>query len=577
MISFPISISWCFLRFYRNEGMTAWNSWECLAPAAPWAGAALLLLAGIVAVAGVWARWKPKPSDEVAGMPLLLRWMPALTLGAGCAAVVWLATSAAQQEVQAGASAAALLGLTALGAVWLDKVGQHTVRRETEAAFWMLNAEGVTTHLRRILRQDEMLSYAAKTVMQELEAGSIRVFLLKNGHFELAASLPSVPAKPESFEKQGVLAQAFLTAGREPFLEFAIPATGVPGSWMKQLGYVGADDLQAEQRKLESLNAETGVGFWREAKLAGFFLIGGRLTSNPLSAPQRLFAAEIASQVGRLLDVMEAAEKLAQESAAKERAKADREMAALVRSRMTPPDMAELTGMEYGVSVEKVTGGPASFCDAVVLPGSALGIVMAETSAGGLQMAVEMVRLQTLLRSRFYVYGEDLREMLDSVERALRMSEGTVQPVRLLLGRYDASTLRFIYVNAGYLPPVFLRNRSNGSETLRLAATGRPLAGEGPADWKVQEIEMRHRDMLLTISPGLLHRADSLEKWGENQLLETMLDLEKHPAAAIAHRLVREAADPDNANQSTSERSVIVLRPTEAAVRPLTMPSQIAS
>jgi len=557
--------------------MTVWNSWECLAPAAPWAGAALLLLAGIIAVAGVWLRWKPKPNDEVAGMPFLLRWGPALTLGCGCAAVVWLATSATQPELQASVTAAVLLGLTALSGAWLDNVGQRAVRRETEAAFWVLNAEGVTTHLRRILRQDEMLGYAAKTIMQELEAGSIRVFLLRNGHFEMAASLPTVPAKPESFERQGVLAQSFAAGGRMPFLEFVNPATGLPAFWIKQPSYVNAQDLQAEQQKLESLSAEVGVGFLREAKLAGFFLVGTRLTSEAWSLPQRTFLVEVATQVGRMLDVMKAAGKLAQESAEEERAKADREMAALVRSRMTPPDMAELTGVEYGVSVEKVTGGPASFCDAIVLPGSGLGIVMAETSAGGLQTAVEMVRLQTLLRSRFYVYGEDLREMLESVERALRAGEGEMQPIRLLLGRYDASTQQFIYVNAGYLPPVFLKNRSNGSETLRLAATGRPLAAEGAADWKVQEIEMQHRDMLVAISPGLLRRADSLEKWGENQLLETMLDLEKHSAPAIAHRLIKEATEPDKGDQPASERSVIVLRPTAAVAQTLTSPAQAES
>jgi len=557
--------------------MTAWNSWECLAPAVPWAGAALLLLAGMLTIAGVWARWKPGSGDEAEGMPLLLRWIPALILGAGCATVVWLGTSAAAQELQAGLTAATLAGVAALGAAWLGSVGNRAVRREAETAFWTLNADGVAANLRRILQHDEMLDYAAKAVMQELDAGSIRVFLLKEACFELVTSLPSRPAEPATFEKQGALAQAFSAAGRTPFLEFVNPATGLPGCWPKQLKDVDADALQAEQRRLESLDAEVGVGLWREAKLAGFFLIGGRLTSDPFSVPQRQFTVEVASQVSRMLDVLDAAEKMAQERAAEERAKADREMAALVRSRMTPPDMGGLAGVEYGVSVEKVTGGPASFCDAVVLPGSALGIVMAETSASGLQIAVEMVRLQTLLRSRFYVYGEDLREMLDSVERALRTSEGAVQPVRLLLGRYDAKTRRFVYVNAGYLPPVLLNNRSDGSETRRLTATGRPLAGEGPADWKVQEIEMRRRDLLLTISPGLLYRTDSLEKWGENRLLETMLDLEKHPAPAIAHRLIKEASEPGNETQSKSERSVIVLRPAEAAVRPLTMPSQTVS
>jgi serine phosphatase RsbU (regulator of sigma subunit) len=152
-------------------------------------------------------------------------------------------------------------------------------------------------------------------------------------------------------------------------------------------------------------------------------------------------------------------------------------------------------------------------------------------------------------------------------------SDGPVQPIRLLLGRYDANSRRFVYVNAGYLPPILHTNRSDGSETRRLASTGRPLTGEGPADWQVQEIELRRRDLLLAISPGLLSRPDALEKWGENRLLATMLELEKRPAPAIAHRLVREPVVREDDHQSGSERSVIVLRPSETGpARPLTMP-----
>ena len=100
-----------------------------------------------------------------------------------------------------------------------------------------------------------------------------------------------------------------------------------------------------------------------------------------------------------------------------------------------------------------------------------------------------------------------------------------------------------------------------------MAATGRPLTGEGLADWKVEEIELRRKDLLLAISPGLLSRPDALEKWSENRLLETMLDLEKLPAPAIAHRLVREATGCDDGQPSHSERSVVVLRPGDAGVR----------
>jgi serine phosphatase RsbU (regulator of sigma subunit) len=552
--------------------MTAWSNWECLAPAVPWIGAALVLLAGLLATAMVWARWQPVPGNEVGGMPLLWRYSPALALAAGCAVVVWLATPVWEPEIRTIATVTTLFAVTGLCAALLGRVGDRAVRLMLETAFWKLNAEGVAIHLRRVFGKNEMLGYAAKTIMTELEATSVRVFLLENGRFELAASLPSPPPKPVLFEQQCVFAQAICPAQGVPFLEIVNPATGLPGNWPRHLKHVDAQDLQAEQRKLESLEAEAGVGLWRESKLAGFFLIGGRITNNPFSAAQKLFTAEVASEVSRMLEVLAAAEKMARDRAEAERAKADREMAASVRRLMAPPDMAAVAGLEYGVSVETVAGSRAGFCDAVVLPGSALGIVMAETSTGGLQIAVEMVRLQTLLRSRFYVYGEDLREMLDSVERALLATEGARQPIRLLLGRYDAVNRRLVYVNAGYLPPILLINRNDGSETRRLASTGRPLTGEGPADWQVMEVELRRRDLFLAISPGLLRPPDALEKWGENRLLETMLDLEKQPAPAIAHRLVREAAGYEDDSQPKGERSVIVLRPSEAA-RPLIMPS----
>ena len=551
--------------------MTFWIDWEWLVPAAQWTGAALLLLAGLIATAGVWARWQPSPEVDAEGMPLLVRWSPALALGAGCAVIVWLITPSLGPELRAGATGVGLFAIAGLCAAWLGRVGKRAVRLMVETALWKLNAERVATHMQRVLQREEMLVYAAKSIMTELEATSVRVFLLNGEQFEVIASLPSPAPKSEVFEQGCMLVQGFCAAQRVPFLEISNPATGRPGDWFKHLKRVDANDLQTDQRKLESLEAEAGVGFWRESKLAGFFLIGGKLTSSPFNDAQRLFSAEVAREAARMLEVLEAAQEMARASAEAERARADREMATSVRRLMTPPDMAVVPGLEYGVSVEIVVGSSAGFCDAVALPGSALGIVMAETSASGLKAAVVMVRLQALLRSRFYVYGDDLREMLDSVERALLGTEGAEQPVRLLLARYDSTNRRLVYVNAGYVPPILLVNRSDGSETRRLAATGRPLIGAGLADWKVQEIELRRRDMLLAISPGLLNRPDAMEKWGENRLMETMLELEKQPAPAIAHRLVQEAAGCDQEHQSKSELSVVVLRPSESTGRPLTL------
>lgn len=547
------------------------GGWGTLAPAVPWIGAAVALVAALVAAAAVWARWRPEPGDEAGGMPLSLRWIPALTLGIAIAAVVWLLTPG-QPELQMGLGAAAAFLVTVTCSVWLGRTGEQAVRTVQQEAFWRLNAEAVATHMRHLFKKEEVFAYAARAIMEELHAARLHVYLLKNYNFELAASLPATPENVEVFSARGLAAAAFAPNFRRPFVEYVEPRTSAPASWGRVLLGASSYDLKAEQKRLETMGAEVGVGIWRNSKLAGFFLIGGLLKSEPFNDAQRGFTVEVAAEVGRMLDVLDgAAESLAQLRAGEEHVRTQKEMAVLVRKRMAPPDVAEVAGVEFGISTDYAGTGRAAFCDTLVLPASALGLAMAETDATGPQAAADMVRIQALLRSRFFVYGEDLREMLESVERAITTGEAPEQPMRLLLGRYDARSRRFVYINAGYEAPVLFKNRSDGSETRRLGVTGRPLAAGGPADWSVEEVELRRRDLLVLMSPGLLRVPNAQDKWSEYLLLEKLLDLEIHSASAIAQRLLLESPIAEEEEMPASERSVIVLRPSETAIRPLLM------
>ena len=676
--------------------MTGWIDWQWLALAAPWFGAALIALTGLIAAAAVWARWQPSPDVEIGGLPPLLRWGPALALGCGCAALFCLATPRWELAARAGAAAATLAALTGLCAFGLGRAGDHAVRLLMETIFWKQHADTVAMRLRHLLKKDQMLAYAAKSILTELEASSLRLFLLDQTEFRMVASLPSSPLHPGHFDRDGLLAQAFNPPHRVPFLEVFNPTTGRPGNWVKRLMEVDPAELQGELESLSSFEAQAAVGFWRESKLAGFFLIGGRLTSDQLTPAQMHFTAEVADEVARMLDVLEALEKaerirmeaeeirrahelaadlrrhvkppepvplaevaveqaasspldaeeaqlldeltaemhepalvaeardelavaeadpgpvdfeeaqllheLAQElnetglppepapvahvpdEAAVENAalvrvdseevRMVRELATQVRKRMTPPDVVSVAGMEYGVAVEIAEGSQGRFCDVVALSGASLGIVMAECESSGVRVAVEMVRLQALLRSRFYVCGDDLRQALDSVEKALLDSGDAQQPVRLLMARYNAISRRLLYVNAGHVPPVLLMYKTDGPQALRLTATGRPLSGEGRADWEVGEIELQRRDLLLALSPGLLDGPEAQSKWSENRLLATLLDLETQAAPGLAQSLVREALERSEDKQPESELSAIVLRPSEAGRRTQFMPSR---
>ncbi|MGD0577595.1 MAG: hypothetical protein ABSC08_01575, partial [Bryobacteraceae bacterium] len=368
--------------------MVDWGNWQWLAPAAPWIGAAVALIAALVATATVWARWRPEAGDEAGGMPLSLRWIPALTLGIASAAVVWLMMPPGQQELQMGLGAAAAFGMTVACALWLGRTGERAVRAAQEESFWRLNAEAVAAHMRHLFLREEVMAYAAQTIMEELHATRVHVYLLKKHNFELAASMPPKPAQAEVFPARGLAAMAFCPNQRAPFVEYVDPRTGAPARWAHALLGASTYDRQAEQKRLEAMGAEAGVAFWRNSKLAGFFLIGGRLRNEPFNDAQRGFTVEVAAEVGRMMDVLDgAAERLAQLRAGEEHVKTQNEMAVLVRRRMAPPDVAEVAGVEFGVSTDHAGTGRAAFCDTVVLPASALGLAMAETDATGPQAA----------------------------------------------------------------------------------------------------------------------------------------------------------------------------------------------
>jgi hypothetical protein len=421
---------------------------------------------------------------------------------------------------------------------WVGQMGKRAVRKAQETAEWKQNAESVALQLRRLFDRKELLEHAVHALMTELNATRGYVFVLEQERFELRAALPEMLGEPVGFE----------------------PASGRPGKWPRTVRGAQSADVELERQRLKALDVEAGVAFWRGYRLAGFFLLGGRLTSDPFTGSQKLFSVEVAAEVGRMQDVLDGAQAMAVMQAASARVEAEKQLLATVRQRMAAPDTAEVPGVEFGVGVEYAVGGHAAFCDAVVLPG-ALGVVLAESAGAGAQEALDMVRLQTLLRSRLYVYGDDLREMLESVERAVVAGETGMPPMRLFIGRYDASARRLVYINADYLPPVLLSNRAEGSQTRRLTRTGRPLAGDGPADWIVGEVELRRRDLLLLFSPGLVECEGAEENSGENRVLGAVLGSEGQTAQAIAQRLLREAAEAAGGKKPTSERSVIVLRP----------------
>jgi sigma-B regulation protein RsbU (phosphoserine phosphatase) len=303
------------------------------------------------------------------------------------------------------------------------------------------------------------------------------------------------------------------------------------------------------------------VGFRRNSGFAGFLLLSGRTDNAPFTAPQLRFAESLGSHLGRTLDSLERIERLLEISREMERDA--QEAAVLLRARgfLAPPERPEVPGVEYAWELWRGQFPGNSMFDAVALPNRSLGLVLADAEGSGLEAAIRLIQLQALLRSRFWAYSDDLRELLESTERALLAARNESRPLRLFCARYRPLTRTLHFVNAGYYPPMLLRVHSQGAEILRLASRGGAICDPARTELIEEEIPLGPGDLLAIASPGVAAaRSPGKELWGESRLADTLLSWEGQPLQDMARLTLRTVEEFSGQDPTLPPRSLILLR-----------------
>jgi hypothetical protein len=231
-------------------------------------------------------------------------------------------------------------------------------------------------------------------------------------------------------------------------------------------------------------------------------------------------------------------------------------------ARLIAPELPEIQGLDY--SLQYWRGGPprGQFVDLMALPKGRLGIVLAEMDAEGVEAAVQMAQLQVLLRSRFQAYADDLRELMESTERALRAAATRSAPVKIFCACYSPAGATLTHVNAGYLPPILLRRSATGTEVQRLSITNAPLAGEPAAAFEALETHLMAGDILAGFSPGVIEaQAAGGAPWGEVRLIDLLMNFETQKASDLAQLILRGAEDYAGTPADGPDRTVLILKP----------------
>jgi serine phosphatase RsbU (regulator of sigma subunit) len=235
----------------------------------------------------------------------------------------------------------------------------------------------------------------------------------------------------------------------------------------------------------------------------------------------------------------------------------------LLRARgfLAPPERPEVPGAEYAWDLWRGQYPGNAMLDALALPNRSLGLLLAEAEGSDLEAAIRLIQLQALLRSRFWAYGDDLRELLESTERALLAARNESRPLRLFCARYRPLTRTLHYVNAGYYAPMLLRVHAKGADIMRLSSRSGPLCDPSRPVLVEEEIDLQQGDLLAIASPGVAAtRSPQKEIWGENRLADTLLSWEGQPVQEIARLTLRTAEEFSARDPQQPARTLVLLR-----------------
>ena len=264
-------------------------------------------------------------------------------------------------------------------------------------------------------------------------------------------------------------------------------------------------------------------------------------------------------------------------SAEKQRLDQEMKIAAAVQSRLFPRSIpnSERLDIAKGVCIpaRSVSGDYYDLLD--VAPG-VIGVVVADVCGKGVSAALMMANLQANLRgqaqARRDTYKNGVHPIVSGDSPARRVVERVNQQVAgsmmdasfitLFYAEFDErrSTLR--YTNAGHNPPlVFSDGAREAGRVRRLDVGGTVLGLFCNTEFEEEEIELRSGDTLVAFTDGLIEARSPLgEEFGEDRLIEVLLENAGLPAAGIESRILRAVEDWTAEAEQEDDLTLLILK-----------------
>ena len=255
-------------------------------------------------------------------------------------------------------------------------------------------------------------------------------------------------------------------------------------------------------------------------------------------------------------------------SAEKQRLDQEMKIAAAVQSRLFPRSIpnSEKLDIAKGVCIpaRSVSG---DYYDLLYVAPGLIAVAVADVCGKGVSAALMMANLQANLRGQALSPRDadnhnPARRIVERVNRQVTGSMIDSGFITFFYAEFDErrSTLR--YSNAGHNPPLLIRGeRKDGERVRRLDVGGTVLGIFCDVEFEEEEIQLLSGDMLVAFTDGVIEARNVLgEEFGEDRLIDILLDSGRLHAAGIESRILRAVEDWTAEAEQEDDLTLVILK-----------------
>jgi serine phosphatase RsbU (regulator of sigma subunit) len=236
-------------------------------------------------------------------------------------------------------------------------------------------------------------------------------------------------------------------------------------------------------------------------------------------------------------------------------------VAAEVQSRLFPQSLPQMKTLSYTAFCQPTTIISGDYYDFLLLKPNQLGIAIGDIAGKGISAALLMANLQGLLRSFAPRHGDNVAELMSSINNSLYNCTDSSKFATLFYGLYDDNNRTLTYVNAGHnLPIIFKRKNgyhNHGSipssnslmtdvdgsigeshEVIRIETGGTVIGAFSNVIYKPQTLQLHSGDTLVFFTDGLSEARNFIhEQYGEERLT-ALVASNLHRSSQSLHDLI---------------------------------------